>query len=151
MNVVEKAKEVATHAHEGQFYGTGEPYIVHPIQVAELAKRLGYDENVVAACYLHDVVEDTSITIEELQRDFPKSVVSAVEAVTYTGKSYEEKIEKAMKDPIGQVVKFCDASCNFSTGVLHGVKPGRSDSEVLLRRAKYISQLLKSLPLPNDL
>jgi hypothetical protein len=121
---------------------------MHPEQVALLAKRLGYNEEVIAACYLHDVVEDTNITLDDLTEMFPSIILNAVESVTYMGKDYEEKIAKALADPIGHVVKFCDASCNFSNGVLFGVKPGRRDDEVLLRRAGYISKLLDDLPSP---
>jgi hypothetical protein len=150
MTIIELAKDVATKAHEGQFYGTGDPYIMHPAQTANLAKRLGYGDTVQAACYLHDVLEDTTLTEAELRDQFPKEVVDAVVAVTYVGKDYSQKIKQAMTHPIGHVVKFCDASCNFANGVLHGVKPGQTEFEVIPRRAGYLATLLHSLPTPKE-
>ena len=66
MNIKEKAKEFAIKAHKGQVRKNekDKPMIMHPISVAELLEEYGYDDNVVAAGYLHDVVEDTKYTIE---------------------------------------------------------------------------------------
>ncbi len=151
MTITELAKDVATKAHDGQFYGTGDPYIMHPTQTADLAKRLGYGDTVQAACYLHDVLEDTGVTEAELRDQFPEEVVDAVVAVTYFGKDHGKKIKQAMTHPIGHVVKFCDVSCNFANGVLYGVKPGQAELEVIPRRASYFSMLLPSLPSPEEI
>lgn len=146
--LLELALETATKAHMGQYYGTGEPYIVHPKQVADLAKRLGYSDYVIAACYLHDVVEDTGLTEKDLANLFPKKVVQGVVAVTYTGQDTTEKIRQSMENPISHVVKFCDASCNYANAILNGTKVGKDPKEVIPRRALYIATLLKELPSP---
>ncbi|HET6747200.1 MAG TPA: HD domain-containing protein [Candidatus Saccharimonadales bacterium] len=150
-HLIEKAAKFAADAHEGQRYGTGDPYIMHPTQVADLARRMGYDEIVEAACYLHDVIEDTEVGEADLRREFPDVVVDAVLAVTYTGTSYTEKITQALRHPVGHVVKFCDVSCNFANSVLYGVKPGKKEGEVIPRRAGYLARLHSTLPTPQDI
>lgn len=149
--LVEKTKKLAIKAHEGQFYGTGDPYFYHLEQVAKMAEKLGYDERVVAACYLHDIAEDTEVTMDDLRIEFPDEVVSAVEAVTFTDDGYEGKIEKAIGDKIGHVVKFCDASCNYANAIIYKPPKGKRYDEVVFRRSKYLEQLRKNLPMPSDL
>lgn len=146
-----KARALATRAHDGQLYGTGDPYIMHPTQTAELARRLGYHDDVVAVCFLHDVVEDTTVTLQELGDLFPDHIVSAVAAVTFTGKGHKGKIAQAKRDPIGHVVKFCDVSCNYANAVLYGVKPGQTHREVILRRASYLEELRAGMPTPKEI
>lgn len=149
--IIEKACRLAKVAHADQLYGTGDPYFTHLEQVANMARKLGYCDEVIAACYLHDIVEDTSVKLEDLRTEFPESVVNAVESVTFTGNDYAAKIEKAETNSIGIVVKFCDASCNYANAVIFGEKPGRQFDEVILRRAGYISSLLAVLPTPSDI
>lgn len=147
------AKEFAKEAHEGQFYGTGDPYYYHLEQVATMASKLGYADEVIAAAYLHDIIEDTTVTEDDLIKIFPDSVVKAVHSVTFIGDDYESKIKKAMKDPLGHVVKFCDASCNYSNSVIYGPKLWHDCNyvEFITRRAGYISKLLGGLPTPEDI
>src|SRR5271168_889253 len=68
--LVSRAVEVATAAHAGQTRLSGEPYISHSIEVATILADLGLDTTAVAAGVLHDTVEDTDITLEDLERDF---------------------------------------------------------------------------------
>lgn len=153
MNIVESAKELAKNAHQGQFYGTGDPYYYHLEQVATMVSKLGYGDEVVAAAYLHDIIEDTTVTEDDLIKLFPIPVVNAVEAVTFVSDDYESKINKAMSDPLGHVVKFCDASCNYSNSVIYGPKLWHdcSYTEFVTRRAGYVSKLLNKLPTPEDI
>ncbi len=60
--LVERAFEFAKKAHEGQFRASGEPYITHPVAAATMVANLKLDSATIAACLLHDVLEDTSIT-----------------------------------------------------------------------------------------
>ncbi|WP_367946648.1 HD domain-containing protein [Virgibacillus dokdonensis] len=79
----DKAKEFATKAHEGQWRkGSKAPYITHPIRVANILEEAGCSEEVICAGYLHDVVEDTATTIQEIAIQFGKHITSLVCANT---------------------------------------------------------------------
>ncbi|MFN9644798.1 MAG: RelA/SpoT family protein [Cyanobacteriota bacterium] len=79
------AFDFAFQLHEGQFRATGEPYIVHPIAVADLLRDIGASAAVIAAGFLHDVVEDTEVTPRELEDHFGPEVRALVEGVTKLG------------------------------------------------------------------
>lgn len=93
---VQKALDYATSAHEGQFRKSGEPYIVHPIQVAGILAELQMDPHTVATGFLHDVVEDTDVTLQDLTEEFGPDVAMLVDGVTKLGKikykSHEEQL-----------------------------------------------------------
>lgn len=81
--VVEKALVFATNAHEGQLRKyTCEPYINHPIAVSTLVANIIDDPDMLAAALLHDTVEDTDITHEDIQREFGSSIANLVENLT---------------------------------------------------------------------
>ena len=93
---VQKALEFATKAHADQFRKSGEPYIIHPIQVAGILAELQMDPHTVATGFLHDVVEDTDITLADLTKEFGADVAMLVDGVTKLGKikykSHEEQL-----------------------------------------------------------
>ena len=93
---VEKACNYAKEAHEGQFRKSGEPYIIHPIQVAGILAELNMDPHTVATGFLHDVVEDTDVTLADLEKEFGPDVAMLVDGVTKLGKikykSHEEQL-----------------------------------------------------------
>jgi GTP diphosphokinase / guanosine-3',5'-bis(diphosphate) 3'-diphosphatase len=79
---LEKAYQFAKKAHEGQFRKSGDPYIIHPVQVAGILVNLELDAVTLAAAFLHDVVEDTDITIETIATTFSTEVAMLVDGVT---------------------------------------------------------------------
>lgn len=95
MNIKEKAKIFATITHEGQKRKSepDKPMIIHPIAVAEILEYYGYDDNVIAAGYLHDVVEDTKFTIEDIKNNFGEDIANLVYYASEPDKSlsWEER------------------------------------------------------------
>ncbi|MCZ8536136.1 MULTISPECIES: RelA/SpoT family protein [Paenisporosarcina] len=83
---VQKSYEMAEYAHREQFRKSGEPYIIHPIQVAGILAQLQMDPATVAAGFLHDVVEDTDIHRDDIVREFSEEVAMLVEGVTKLSK-----------------------------------------------------------------
>ncbi|UCZ54365.1 bifunctional (p)ppGpp synthetase/guanosine-3',5'-bis(diphosphate) 3'-pyrophosphohydrolase [Bacillus shivajii] len=92
---LKEAYELAEYAHREQFRRSGEPYIWHPVQVAGILVELGMDPNTIAAAFLHDVVEDTDIPLEEIEAKFGEEVAMLVDGVTKLGKiKYKSKEEQ---------------------------------------------------------
>ena len=79
---VARAVEIAKKAHEGQFRKTGEPYIVHPLAVKKILEEWGMDEDTIIAGILHDTVEDTPLTLNDIKEEFGESVAFLVDGVT---------------------------------------------------------------------
>src|SRR5580658_6686757 len=82
VEIIRRAGAAAIKAHEGQLRRTGEPYVTHPIAVADIAADLGLDEATITAALLHDAVEDTGITKEWLAEEFGNQVAAVVDGVT---------------------------------------------------------------------
>ncbi|WP_423241220.1 RelA/SpoT family protein, partial [Lactonifactor longoviformis] len=95
ITMIEKAYQIARDAHEGQARKSGEPYIIHPLCVAIILADLELDKETIVAGLLHDVVEDTVMTTEEIVREFGEEVALLVDGVTKLGQlSYSaDKVE----------------------------------------------------------
>ena len=91
---VGRAFETGRTLHDGQLRKSGEPYFIHPIEVALILARLGMDEETIIGGLLHDVVEDTEYTREELVEDFNEDIALLVDGVTKLGSiKFESKEE----------------------------------------------------------
>ncbi len=80
--LIRRAYDVAVEAHDGQVRVSGDPYIVHPVAVASILADLGLDDATLAAALLHDAVEDTAVTLEEVRADFGTEVAAMVDGMT---------------------------------------------------------------------
>ena len=112
--LVATARRIATAAHRGQVDKAGAPYIGHPPRVAGHAAAAGGDHRVVAAAWLHDVVEDTVVTPDDLRAaGIPDDVVAAVLAVSKRpGESLEDYVARVRADPLAVAVKTADLADN---------------------------------------
>ena len=131
------AFDFAFQLHEGQFRASGDPYIVHPVAVADLLRDIGASAPVIAAGFLHDVVEDTDLTPEQLEGHFGPEVRALVEGVTKLGglhvtnrtEAQAENLRKmflAMASDIRVVlVKLADRLHNMRT--LGSLKPEKQE------------------------
>ena len=111
MPTIERAIEIAANSHAGQRDKAGQPYIFHPLRV--MFRVDGEHEQMAAV--LHDVVEDTAITIDDLAREgFPPEVLRAVEALTkLPGETRLEAAARAAADPVARKVKLADNAENM--------------------------------------
>ncbi len=104
-SLTNKAMQTAYNAHHGQYDCNGVPYIFHPYHLAEQMD----DEITVCVALLHDVVEDTEITIEQLEKDFPKEVTEALKLLTHSDDTdYFEYVRAIKSNPIAKAVKMAD-------------------------------------------
>lgn len=125
-DMVRLAFEFAAKAHGGQFRKTGEPYIVHPLAAAHILARMRIDPNIIVATLLHDVPEDTAVTLEEIEKNFGNDIASMVRGITKLGKlkyrgveRYIENLRKmfvAMAEDVRvMIIKFADRIHNLQT------------------------------------
>ncbi len=108
--ITKKAMIVAYNAHHGQTDPTGVPYIFHPMHLAEQMT----DETTTAAALLHDVVEDTPITLDDLRREgFPENVLQVVDLLTHReGVPYLDYVRALKSNPAARAVKLADLTHN---------------------------------------
>ena len=126
--MIEKAYRMANEAHKDARRRSGEPYICHPLAVARLVLDLGMDTESIAAALLHDVVEDTPITIEEVKSAFGAEVALLVDGVTKLTKIQFSSIEEQQAENLRKmllamsqdvrvmIIKLCDRLHNMRTG-----------------------------------
>ena len=141
---IEKAIYFATFAHKEQIRKSGEAYIVHPIQVAGILAELKLDPDTIATGFLHDVVEDTGFSIDDIEYEFGKDVAFLVEGVTKLGKiKYKSHAEQqaenhrkmllAMANDLRVImVKLADRLHNLRTLKFHKPEKQRMIAEETL-------------------
>lgn len=105
---IEKALNFCISLHEGQFRKSGEPYAVHPIVVSAIVASFGGDEAMVLSALLHDVVEDTHASIDDVRSDFGEDVAAIVEGLTKIVEIRGEKLPPSTKD-----VKLINSALSF--------------------------------------
>lgn len=98
LELIKKAYLTAAKMHEGQLRKSGEPYIIHPVETAKILAQLGMDEQTIVAGLLHDVVEDTPYTEEQLTEEFGSEVTILVDGVTKLGSLVFETKEEAQAE-----------------------------------------------------
>ena len=99
MDLIERAYRYADEKHKNQLRKSGEPYIIHPLAVAEIVAEIGLDSDAIAAALLHDCLEDTDASFEELSRMFGQTIAELVEGVTkLTRVQYSTMEEQQMEN-----------------------------------------------------
>ncbi len=95
LEMIKKAYYLAEKAHTGQYRESGEPYLMHPIEVAVILIEMGMDTETICAALLHDVVEDTQYTYDDIKKEFSEEIANLVEGVTKLDKiEYKSKEEQ---------------------------------------------------------
>ncbi|MCS5719525.1 bifunctional (p)ppGpp synthetase/guanosine-3',5'-bis(diphosphate) 3'-pyrophosphohydrolase [Herbiconiux sp. CPCC 205763] len=125
LTIVERAYTAAERAHDGQKRRSGEPYITHPVAVAQILAELGLGSKAVAAALLHDTVEDTEYSLDMVRHDFGDEVAMLVDGVTkldkvkYGDSAQAETVRKMIvamsRDIRVLIIKLCDRLHNART------------------------------------
>ena len=129
-HLTNEAMKLAYRAHHGQVDKGGIPYIFHPYHLAEQMT----DEYTACVALLHDIVEDTEVTLNELSEIFPKEVVEAVALMTHKeGEPYSEYVARVGTNPIAKAVKLADLRHNSDESRLENA----DEATLAYYRAKY--------------
>ena len=136
--LIRKVYNYAKAHHEGQLRKSGEPYIIHPVQVAYILSTLGLDDSTICAALLHDVVEDTKISFDDLKEyGFPNQIIEAVKALTkQKNESYDVYIDRVIRNPIAKKVKLADMKHN--SDITRIKNPSQKDYD---RCQKYLDKI----------
>lgn len=142
MSTLQRAIEIATQAHQGQFDKSGKEYIGHPLRVMEMG---GTEEEKIAGV-LHDVVEDSDWTFEALEAEgFSQEIIAALKCITKLSENenYDDFIERVKKNPLAVAVKINDLTDNMDIRRL----PYLSDKDIK-RLKKYLKAYKKLIGEP---
>lgn len=151
---VKKAYELAAKVHEGQKRLSGEPYIMHPLSVALILARLGMDDASIIAAMLHDTVEDTDLTNDEIKKEFGDTVAELVDGVTKIGRvplqtKEEQQAENIRKMLIAMsrdirviIIKLADRLHNMRTLVY---KPEQRRRDIALETIEIYAPIAHRL------
>jgi len=147
MDALHRAIETARSSHAGQLRKSGEPYFFHPLRVAHLASRYWMDFSSVIAAILHDVVEDTPVTLEEVERDFGTETALLVNGLTKAAdeklsrealkaETYRKQLLLAVEDVRVLCLKFWDRMDNLET--ISALNPKKQSLIAEETRAVYV-------------
>jgi len=151
MDIVDRAFifAMAAHAAVGQKCKyTGEDYIHHPVQVANIIYSRGYPDEMLAAAYLHDVVEDTQVTIELIKKEFGKCIATLVAGLTDISKpedgnrAVRKEIDRqhtARQSPACKTIKLADLISNSKSILQHD----KEFAKVYLKEKQLLLEVLK--------
>lgn len=165
-NLLVKAMEYAERAHSGQKRGTGEPYIIHPISVCEILTEYKADITTLISALLHDVVEDTNVSLLEIENIFGSNVALIVDGLTkidkgtlekdeYSAINTEKLLSASVIDIRVEIVKIADRLHNMRTlSVKRAEKKASYANETLVffsplkeaRGSNFIGKHIKCLP-----
>lgn len=128
-----EAMKIAYAAHHGQVDKGGIPYIFHPIHLAEQMQ----DEYTTCVALLHDVVEDTDVTLDELAKIFPREVIDAIAVMTHSkDEPYLAYVARVKTNPIARAVKLADLRHNSDeTRMMEATEATRSHFREKYRKA----------------
>jgi (p)ppGpp synthase/HD superfamily hydrolase len=149
MNLEQKAKEFATKAHDGQRRKyTNLPYITHPSAVVELVRIVDHTEEMLAAAWLHDVVEDCGVSISEIREEFGDNVASLVDWLTDVSKPSDgnrkrrkhlDMLHTDRSSPSAKTIKLADLIDNTSSIVQYDPE----FAKVYLEEKKALLEVLR--------
>lgn len=145
--MLNKAIEIATRAHAGQVDKAGEPYILHPLRV--MLTRETELERICAV--LHDVIEDTNITFDDLRNEgFSENVITILDCLTKRdGENYDAFINRVLKNETACRVKLADLCDNMDLTRIHN--PTEKDKERVQKYNKASERILDALPVSDGI
>ena len=126
--MIDRAYALAEAAHNGQRRRSGEPYICHPLSVAQILVELGMDSESIAAALMHDVAEDTAVSVDEIRSKFGDEVALLVDGVTKLTQIKFSNVEDRQAENLRKmllamsqdvrvmIIKLCDRLHNMRTG-----------------------------------
>jgi len=104
VELLRRAYDTAAQAHQGQLRKTGDPYITHPVAVAHMLAQYGLDADTIAAAFLHDTIEDTPLTLAQVEQDFGKDIAQLIDGVTKLDRVRYSNREQAQAASIRKMV-----------------------------------------------
>lgn len=162
--LIKKAYEISRNAHEGQYRKSGEPFIIHPLKVAIILAELCLDKETIAAALLHDVIEDTSVSRNEIEELFGKEIVFLVDGVTKVEaiekeyskselkkESFRKLILAMGKDVRVIIIKLADRLHNMRTLQFQNISKQKEIAEETLELYAPIAHKLGISILSNEL
>ncbi len=140
--MLNKAIEIATRAHAGQVDKAGEPYILHPLRVM-LSRENGIER---ICAVLHDVVEDSEITFDDLCKEgFSEEIITVLDCLTNrNGESYDEFIYRILKNETACHVKLADLCDNMNLSRIEN--PNEKDEARMKKYSEAAERIMSALP-----